>query len=352
MTTSRPVRVRALVLLSAAVTALVTAAPPALAREAPAPGGADEFRWAVQPSSPTGPTGRNQFVYDLAPGQQIDDHVAVTNLSAKPLTFTVYPTDAFTAVDGAFALLPASQPARDTGNWVGLDRKPLTVRPGQRVVVPFRLTVPKDATPGDHAAGVVASVSEQRVDGEGQRVNVDRRVAARIYLRVAGPLTPSAEIESAQVRYDNPVLPFVRGTMSVTYRVRNSGNVRVGGKVRLRATGLLGVPLSGTQEVDLPEMLPGAQVTLTRRLDGVWPAGLVTGAVAVEPTTSQGALSELVRTDSTLTPPWTLLYLLLVVGILLLVRWWRRRAAAVTDEAPVTAEAPVVDDAPAVDARA
>ncbi|MEV4626554.1 DUF916 domain-containing protein [Micromonospora sp. NPDC049523] len=337
MTAARSPRVRAILLLAAAVSALAVAPPPAPVRaapgpSAPAPAGSapEEFRWAVQPSSATAPTGRNQFIYDLGPGQQVDDHVAITNLSAKPLTFTVYATDAFTATDGAFALLPASQPAKDAGTWVGFDRKPLTIKPGQRVIVPFRLAVPANAAPGDHAAGVVASVAEQRVDAEGQRVNVDRRVAARIYLRVGGPVTAAAEVESAQVTYDNPVLPFTRGPMTITYRVRNTGNIRVNGKVRLRATGLLGLPLGGTQQLDLPELLPGAQVTLTRRLDGVLPAGLVTGVVEVDPSTSQGALPQTTRTSSVLAPPWTLLYLVLLVLAVVGARWWRRRRNTTT----------------------
>ncbi|RKR89706.1 uncharacterized protein DUF916 [Micromonospora pisi] len=346
MTAARIPRARAAVLLLvAAVTALAGVLPPSPARAAPE----DEFRWAVQPSDANGPAGRTQFVYDVAAGQQIDDHVAITNLSARSLVFTVYATDAFTATDGAFALLPASQPARDAGSWVGFDGKPHTIRPGQRVIVPFRLTVPSNATPGDHAAGVIASVSEQRVDAEGQQVNVDRRVAARVYLRVAGPIIATAEVESVQVTYDNPVLPLGRGPMTITYRVRNTGNVRVDGVVRLRATGLLGIPLAGAAQIDLPELLPGGEVALTRRLDGVVPAGLVNGSVVVRPTTSDGALPETIRTESVLAPPWTLLYLLTVVGALLLWRWSRRRERTAAPGDGTAADAS--DDSTAVEVR-
>jgi hypothetical protein len=313
-------------LLVAAVTALAAAAVPAPAGAAPG----DEFRWAVQPSDSKGPGSRSQFTYDLAPGQQIDDHVAVTNLSTKPLTFTVYATDAFTSTDGAFALPPASQSAREAGSWVKLERKAYTLRAGDRVVLPFRLSVPSNATPGDHAGGIIASVTEQQTNAEGQRVNVDRRVGTRVYLRVSGPLNPTAGVESVEVSYDNPLLPFARGPMTVTYRLRNTGNVRVTGKARLRATGLFGIPLSGGQEVTLPEMLPGAEVVLVCKVDGVVPAAMITGRVEVDAATSEGPLRPVTRTESVWTVPWTLLYLLVVVGgvVTLLCWWWRRRRRA------------------------
>ncbi|MDW5322233.1 WxL protein peptidoglycan domain-containing protein [Plantactinospora sp. KLBMP9567] len=317
MTASRPRRVVAA--LTVAITLSTAVSGPAGA----APG--DEFRWTVEPAAVAGTSPRGQFRYDLGPGQQHDDRVVVTNRSARALTFTVYATDASTSTDGAFALPPASQPAHDVGAWVDLGRQTRTLRPGERIVLPFRVTVPRNATPGDHAAGIVASVAEQRTDAEGQRVSVERRVGARIYLRVNGPLAPMVDVESVQVSYANPAVPFARGPATITYRLRNPGNVRVGGAARLRTTGLFGVPLSGGQDVTLPELLPGARVTLVHRVDGVLPAGMVTATVRIDATSSEGALPTVTRSGTAWTVPWTLLYLLVVVGAVLALLWWRRR---------------------------
>ena len=91
--------------------------------------------------------------------------------------------------------------------------------------MPFTLTVPSDATPGDHTGGVLAAVTEQRTTTNGQRVNVDRRIAARVYLRVNGPLTSSLQIDRLSAAHDGPIVG--NGTVTVTYRVRNTGNVRL-----------------------------------------------------------------------------------------------------------------------------
>lgn len=319
MTSTRLTRAVVILLAGAALLPLPA---PAAARAA-----ADDFTWTVQPSGPTGPTERSQFVYDLRPGQRIDDHVAVTNLSKKALVLTAYATDAATTADGAFTLLPASRAAGDAGRWIALPKKQYTVGPGKRLILPFRLTVPKGASPGDHAAGVIASVTERRADGSGQQVNVDRRVAARVYLRVIGPVVPAVQITAVRTTFANPLVPFTRGSASVTYRIRNTGNVRVGGPVTVRTTGPFGVGLSGSGRRQLPDLLPGAEVELTDRLERVVPAAMITGTVTLDAVTSEGQLPAQTRTATVWSIPWTGLALVLLAALAAARRFRSRRAS-------------------------
>lgn len=133
-------------------------------------------------------------------------------------------TDGFTTSDGAFALLPASQLATDIGTWVHFDQRSYTVPAGKRLDIPFRLSVPTNATPGDHAGGVITSISQVRVAANSQQVNVDRRIAARIYLRVAGPTQPTVAVETVQVSYDNPVNPMAAGRIVLSGHSRRSSS--------------------------------------------------------------------------------------------------------------------------------
>lgn len=59
---------------------------------------------------------------------------------------------------------------------------------GKRADIPFEFKVPANATPGDHIGGLVASVRQTEESADGQRPEVERRVAARVYLRVTGPV--------------------------------------------------------------------------------------------------------------------------------------------------------------------
>ncbi|MEV6802589.1 DUF916 domain-containing protein [Micromonospora rifamycinica] len=325
---------RASAVLAAAL--LVATAPPAPALAAPAPapgptaaaGETGAARWAVQPSSAKGPTGRNYFIYDLAAGSTLTDHVGVTNLGDRPLTFDVYGTDAYTSTDGAFALLPADRPATDVGSWISVDRRTWTIPAGRRVDIPFRLTVPANATPGDHTGGVIAAVARVRTTADGQRVLVDQRLAARVYLRVTGPVRPAVTVEAVDVAYDNPVNPFGGGDLVVRYRLRNDGNVRLGGSGTVTVAAPFGRELARTSPTDLPELLPGASFTVTERITGVPPLLRLTAEVDIAATTTDTALPPVVRTTGVWAPPWLLLALLAGAAGWAGLRWWRRRRAA------------------------
>lgn len=333
--------------LAAALLAVLLG-PPAAGEAAPRPAPSADpgaVRWAVQPSGPGGPTGRNYFTYDLAPGDTVTDHVGVTNLGDRPLTFAVYGTDAYTTTDGAFALLPSDRAATDVGAWIGVERRNWTVPPGRRADIPFRLTVPRDATPGDHTGGVIAAVAQDGVTADGQRVRLDQRIAARVYLRVAGEVRPAVTVESVRVDYDTPLNPIGRADLTVTYRIRNSGNVRVGGTGAVVVGGPGGWTLSRTSPVDLPELLPGAEFTVTERVTGVPPALRLTATVDLAPTTVDTALPPVRRTASVWAPPWLLLAALAAAGAWLHLRRRRRRP---TSAAPSTTPGPApVSELPA-----
>ncbi|SCL23452.1 WxL protein peptidoglycan domain-containing protein [Micromonospora aurantiaca (nom. illeg.)] len=325
--------------LAAALLAVLLG-PPAAGEAAPRPAPSADpgaVRWAVQPSGPGGPTGRNYFTYDLAPGDSVTDHVGVTNLGDRPLTFAVYGTDAYTTTDGAFALLPSDRAATDVGAWIGVERRSWTVQPGRRADIPFRLTVPRNATPGDHTGGVIAAVAQDGVTADGQRVRLDQRIAARVYLRVAGEVRPAVTVESVRVGYDTPLNPIGRADLTVTYRIRNSGNVRVGGTGAVVVDGPGGWTLSRTSPVDLPELLPGAEFTVTERVTGVPPALRLTATVDLAPTTVDTALPPVQRTASVWAPPWLLIAALAAAGAWLYLRRRRRRP---TSAAPSTTSGP------------
>ncbi|MBB5826054.1 WxL protein peptidoglycan domain-containing protein [Micromonospora carbonacea] len=345
---------RASVALAAALLAATALPAPADAAPAPSPGvdadAADRTgaaRWSVQPSSAKGPTGRNYFIYDLAPGSTLTDHVGITNLGDRPLTFDVYGTDAYTSADGAFALLPADQPATDVGSWIRFERRAWTVPPGKRVDIPFRLAVPADATPGDHTGGVIGSVARARTTADGQRVLVDQRLAARVHLRVDGPVRPAVTVESVDVSYANPVDPFAGGDLVVRYRVRNTGNVRVTGSGAVTVAGPFGWEQARTSPTDLPELLPGGTVTVTERITGVPPLLRLTAEVDLAAATTDTALPPVLRSAGVWAPPWVPLALLAVAGGWGGLRWWRRRAPGDGGRTTADDARPTVDGGPA-----
>ncbi|HVT77804.1 MAG TPA: DUF916 domain-containing protein [Acidimicrobiales bacterium] len=288
--------------------------------------------WAVAPVGPsvdpTQPSERPFLTYSVTPGQVIHDEVVLYNYSNVPLDFRLYPTDAFNNEQGAFDALPANQKAKDVGTWVKVDQENLALPAKTQAVVPITLTVPRQAAPGDHAGAILASSIAQGTGPNGQVVNVDRRTGTRIYVRVAGKLTPQLTVTKVTNTYKPSLNPFA-GKAVVSYRVENQGNVRLAGKHHVSASGLLGIGKKSTKQADVPELLPGQGVTLHATFSGM-PATFLDFATAkVDPddvlTQHLGVTS---RSAATLAVPWSVIALATIVALSLYARRsYRRRTA-------------------------
>jgi len=272
---------------------------------------------------------RSRFSYQVAPGQTISDEYLVQNTGTTAQSITVYATDAFNSEDGGFSLLDGGVPTTIVGNWVtfanGAATVSLDLEPGASQVIPFTVTTPADASPGDHAGGII--VSALSPSGE---ISLDRRVAIRLYVRVAGELQTGLTISSISTSYQPELNPF-SGTALITVTVNNTGNVALGANTVARVRGLFGLPLSGISREKVPEMLPGSTRTLTFSVPGVGAWLYLNPQVDLAATIDNGApnpgvLPTASREADLMVIPWGLLILVLVVvAVLVTGRWSRRR---------------------------
>ncbi|MEU4154981.1 DUF916 domain-containing protein [Actinoplanes sp. NPDC026670] len=257
-----------------------------LAGPAVSPGtAAGALTWSVAPSGPKGPNGRTAFDYKLDPGATLTDHVAVTNHSRQPLTLRLYATDAVTTAGGGFGLLAATAEPTGAGAWITPARTTVTLPATSRTIVPFTLTVPADATPGDHAAGVVASLAE---DATGRQVTVDHRVGSRVHLRVTGPLRPELTVTDMHVTASTSWNPFRLPRLTATFTVANTGNVRLSAQSSARASGLFGLGARTATTTAVPEILPGGSVRTAVQLTDVPPLFRERLTATVTPATADG----------------------------------------------------------------
>ncbi|MGW0738231.1 COG1470 family protein [Streptomyces sp. NPDC002851] len=206
---------------SRALAALLLAAAP-LALPADADGGG----WSVTPSAGGGSRpaedGRPYFYLEGAPGAVLEDRVAVTNPGDEPHTVRL-------------------RGARDAGAWIRLKDDKVTVPPRTRAEVPFTVTVPEGAVPGDHPASLVV-----REDGSGRGADV------RVHLRVSGPTLAALTVEDVRVDGGH-----------ISYALVNRGNTALTPKLAVRADGLLGRRLLDRAPRTLPvELAPGRRITL------------------------------------------------------------------------------------------
>lgn len=244
--------------------------------------GTDAGGFAVQPSGPDGPGGRDYFVYTLKVGEVYGDTVAISNLSDQTATFAVYPTDAQNTTDGSFSLLREEDDPSDVGAWVELGATQWTVEPGTRVDIPFQVTVPADVAPGDHVGAIVAQkIDDPDNPNDGIGLDVRVRVAARLYVRVDGPVNPSLAIDDFTVTYSAPASPFGGADAHVNYTLTNTGDIRLAPTADLSISGVFGLGETSMPERQIPELLPGGSVEIAEVVHDVKPYVRITAELDV-----------------------------------------------------------------------
>ncbi len=266
-------------------------APPAGAEPGDTPGGSNVVTFGVQPASASAPDDRNIFTFSATPGAHLSDHLAVRNYSHEPLTLTVRATDATNTPSGDFALLPETDAPGDIGTWVGIpdEYRTLTVPPRGYTIVPFELTVPAGAAPGDHAGGAVVTLESTAASPTGQSYRLLQAVGARIFVRVSGPVHPRLAIGDLRARYRGSSSPFGAGRVEVSYTVRDAGNTALGGRPTVWLSGPFGYRSATKTLPEVRLLLPGHAVHQQVNFEGVPPRGRLVAHVSVTPLVLPGS---------------------------------------------------------------
>jgi hypothetical protein len=276
-----------------------------------------------------GADGRSFLTFDTTPGATSIDHVEVTNFSHKPERLAVYPVDAVPTANGAIGFANQGAPRSQAGAWMAVGtphgRGLVTLAPRSTQVLPVRVTVPRNAPPGDHVGAVIVSLNglvAGKFSNSGEKVKFEQRIAIKALFRVSGPLHPLVAIQGLKASYSGPIDPFARGTATVTYFVHNGGNVIFGGPQFVSIHSLFGEHVAAHGVADLPPILPGATYgPVTVRIPRVYPELFMSAKVTVTPAGLQGDIDTGLHpvTASVHFPaiPWILLVvlLLLILGL-------------------------------------
>lgn len=285
------------------------------------------------------PDQRGWVELSAAAGSVIYDGVAVVNQSNQPLSLDVYSADAQNAADGSLGLPDRTVKPTDAGSWIAVGASKVTVPPQSStgvgyVIVPVSITIPTDAEPGEHVAGVVASLTAKGSATNGQQttdLNLEQRVGLRFYVTVAGDLHPGLRVSGVRATY-HPAATYGLGGLgsaTVTYTLTNTGNTRVAVDATASASGLFGIGKASASGPRIEELLPKASVTQTVEIRSVWPLLLDYVQVTAKATVpGKGATTAGIGTPSSSTWMWAIPWPYLAVIVLAALTWWwlRRRA--------------------------
>ncbi len=134
---------------------------------------------------------RQEFV--AKPGDTLQGAVSVTNVGTSARTVTVVAMDFEVADEGGypqFSITPIGGPGYSLAGWTTIGKESLTVPPGETVEAPFNISVPQNAEPGGHYAGILIgafSPEDSEVEG-GTTVAIGSAVASLILLTVEGEI--------------------------------------------------------------------------------------------------------------------------------------------------------------------
>jgi hypothetical protein len=286
--------------------------------------------FGTQTATATKPDSRGIFSYAATPGGRVEDHIAVINYSEQTISLLIRGTDAENTPQGGFAALPVNETSHSVGTWIYLPKADLTVTlpPRSDEIIPFLVEVPSNATPGDHAGVVTATLASEIVSKSGQRARLLQTVGTRVFIRVSGPLHPGFTITGLALKYDGTIDPVGTGKAVITYTVDNTGNVALGGKQTVYVSGLFGSKKDATHVNEVQLLLPGNSVKETVRISGIYPEIRDTGHVSISPLYVQGtvqpASGPYEATVGFWAIPWILIAIIVVL-IGLVVLWLRRR---------------------------
>lgn len=253
------------------------------------------------------------FVHELKPGESVRDGVEVINNTDQPKTVEVYPTDSLVASGGAFSCEQKADTLDYEGKWITLDKSVVELKPNGSEVVGFTITVPENATVGEHNACIAFSAVEAPKESGVNGVQLSFRSAIRVAITIPGEITKALTFESIE--------SYLKGDkIIITEQVRNSGNVSLDTELK---TNLLGVPFgsfgaTGGEFVVLPTQTVELNLEMKRPIWGGLYRIAATASYSDDTSLSLGEAggtrNEVTRSKYVILPPTTpiiLLYLLI-----------------------------------------
>jgi hypothetical protein len=226
---------------------LAAAAQPGLA------GAQEEPRFLVAPGrgAQTAPGG-GYFLLLARPGHTVEQSIGLRNDSEDPIDLRLVPVDATTGPLGGVSYGLEQEDRRAVGTWIRLERDKLTLAPGASKTIPFLVSIPADAAPGEHVGGISVFVPKdeegQGPTGTGAAVVVRSRriVAVQVQLPGGEPAHLVVRGIEAAARPDGLYLELL---------VANDGGDMIKG------TGVVELPDEGfRRESSVDTFLPGTAI--------------------------------------------------------------------------------------------
>jgi hypothetical protein len=168
---------------------------------------------------------------------------------------------------GKVDFYPAGSRQSSASPWLVYSPTEVTVEPGRAHPIRVTISVPKDATPGDHLAALFVEPRPDNIKFEQNRkqVRMKFRLAAVFYIMVPN-LTQNASLENLKVE------AIERGVV-VTPRLKNEGNSHVRPVYSIKVLDQTGVTIAEVPETESLPVLAGSEMEMPVLIEKALSAG-------------------------------------------------------------------------------
>lgn len=166
---------------------------------------------------------RSSFAFNATTQRDFNDAVVVANASSESKNVQVYFVDGTVSADGTFACGLQKDTKDDVASWSTPATTELHIKPVATSEVPFNISVPAAAEPGEHNGCIVA----QEILSPASKQTFSYRMAIRVSITVPGELKQEMRATDMHIEED-------KGKILLKAVLNNTGNISL--KANLSAT--------------------------------------------------------------------------------------------------------------------
>ncbi|MDP2789199.1 MAG: hypothetical protein Q8O46_04110 [bacterium] len=165
------------------------------------------------------------------PGDTLNEEILLINEGEDAETY--YPSFSNFEAQGDTGSPAFVEPKDDLGTWMTTDISSVDLAPRQQKIVPFKITIPKDAEPGGHFAVIFWGTTPT---SPGSGVSIGAKTGILVLLSVTGEIKEEAGL----LNFNTKDKTFFYKTLPVSfeYRFKNDGGDRIkpSGTITIRNT--------------------------------------------------------------------------------------------------------------------
>ena len=241
--------------------------------------------FALKPVSPAKRGGysvkRGYFVFAGKPGQTVRGEVRVIDVGAAAGRTSLYAVDATTGQTSGAVYLSRQEPRRGVGGWIALGDGSVELTSGKSQVIPFTVSVPRGASPGQHLGGIVAQRSTSSAggaEGGGQhnfQVKIQELSVVAVQVDLPGPQRVKMTLTGIRAG-GQP------GHQALLLGIGNAGNVLLEGRGSLEVVDQSGHTVQ-SQSFGLDTFVPHTHIDFPVYVQGkALPPGRYSGTITID----------------------------------------------------------------------